>query len=80
MVVVTPTDRPKSVCNRCLIEVFGGFFVLSRCFYDFSVDVGAFVTGLSQTSSFFSYGQAMEKFAYCSCNLAITIVNEMMKQ
>ena len=20
--VVTPTDRPKSVCNRCLIELF----------------------------------------------------------
>ena len=22
--VVTPTDRPKSVCNRCLIELFCG--------------------------------------------------------
>ena len=30
--VVTPTDRPKSVCNRCVIEDFDGFFVLSRCF------------------------------------------------
>ena len=29
MTVVTPTDRPKSVRNRCLIEVFGGVFVLS---------------------------------------------------
>ena len=28
--------------------------MLSRCFLDFSVGVGAFVTGLSQTSSFFS--------------------------
>ena len=24
-----PTDRPKSVCNRCVIEVFGGVCVLS---------------------------------------------------
>ena len=29
MVVVTPTDRPKSVSNRCVIEVFGDVFVLS---------------------------------------------------
>ena len=34
---VTPTDRPKSVRNRCLIEGFGGVFMLSRCFLDFSV-------------------------------------------
>ena len=52
---VTPTDRPKSVRNRCVIEVFGGVFVLLRCFLDFSVGVGAFVIGLSQISSFFSY-------------------------
>ena len=54
MAVATPTDRPKSVINRCVIEVFGGFFVLSRFFLDFSVDVGAFVIGLSLISSFFS--------------------------
>ena len=41
--VVTPTDRPKSVRNRCVIKVFGDVFVLSRCFLDFSVGVGAFV-------------------------------------
>ena len=29
MTVVTPTDRPKSVRNRCSIEVFVGVFVLS---------------------------------------------------
>ena len=29
MTVVTRTDRPKSVCNRCVIEVVGGFFVMS---------------------------------------------------
>ena len=54
MVIVTPTDRPKSDRNRCVIEVFGGVFVLSGCFLDFSVGVGAFVKGPSQISSFFS--------------------------
>ena len=54
MAVVTQTDRPKSVRNRCVIEVFGGVFVLSHCFLDFSVGVGAFFIGLSQISSFSS--------------------------
>ena len=31
--------------------------MLSRCFLDFSVGVGAFVIGLSQISSFFSSKQ-----------------------
>ena len=54
MAIVTPTDRPKSVRNRRVIEVFGRVFVLSRCFLDFFVGVGAFVIGLSQISFFFS--------------------------
>ena len=54
MTAVTPTDRPKSVRNRCVIKVFGGVFMLSRCFLDCSVGVGVFFTGLSQISSFFS--------------------------
>ena len=41
--VATPTDRPKSVCNRCVIEVFGGVFVLTFCFLEFSLGVRAFV-------------------------------------
>ena len=49
-----PTDRPMSVRNRCVIEIFDGVFVLSRFVLDFSVGVGAFVIGLSQISSFFS--------------------------
>ena len=52
--VVTQTDRPNSVCNRCVIEGFSGVFVLSRCFIGLSVGVGAFVIGLSLISSFFS--------------------------
>ena len=55
MAIVTPLNRPKSVRNRYVIEVFGGVVVLSRCFLDLSVGVGAFVIGLSQNSSFFSF-------------------------
>ena len=52
--VVTPTDRPKSVRNRCLTDLFVALFVLSLCPFDISVGVGAFVIGLSQISSFLS--------------------------
>ena len=54
MVVITPTDRPKSVRKRCVIEVFGAVFVLSRCFLDFAMGVRAFDMGLIHISSFFS--------------------------
>ena len=52
--VVTPTDRPKSVRNCCLSELFVALFVLSLCPFDISVGVGAFVMGLGQISSFLS--------------------------
>ena len=40
--VATPTDCPKSVHNRCIIEPFGGVFILlSLCLFDISVDKGA---------------------------------------
>ena len=74
MAIVTPTDRPKSVRNGCVIEFCSGVFVLSVCFLDFSVGVGAFVIGLSQISSFFSYGEVhfyqnfvriFTQFQYC---------------
>ena len=53
--VVTPTDRPNSVRNLCLIEFFVTWFVLSLCPFDISVGVGAFVIGLGQISSFLSF-------------------------
>ena len=52
MAIVFPADRPKLVRNRCVMEMFGGVFVLSRCVLDFSVDVMAFVIGLSQIFPF----------------------------
>ena len=54
MTAVTPTDRPKSVRNRCVIKVIGGVFMSPRCFLDFYVGVGVFDRGLSQISSFLS--------------------------
>ena len=45
--IVTPTDHPKSVRNRSVIELFCGPF-------DISVGVGVFVIGLSQIFSLFS--------------------------
>ena len=52
--VVTPTDRPKSVRNRCVIEAFSGLYVLSLCLLEIFVGVGVFDIGLSQISFFFS--------------------------
>ena len=53
--VVTPTDRPKSVGNRCVIEFYVALFVLSLCPFDISVRVGALAMRLSQISSFLSF-------------------------
>ena len=52
--LVTPTDRPKSVRNRCLIELFCGVVCVVTCPFEISVGVGAFVIGLGQISSFLS--------------------------
>ena len=41
MVVATQTVRPKSVRNRCVIELFGGVFGLSLFPFDISVDIRA---------------------------------------
>ena len=55
MTAVTPSDRHKSVRNRCVIEIFGD---VRLCFimlpFNISVGIRAFVIGLSQISSFFS--------------------------
>ena len=56
--LVTPTDRPKSVRNRCLIELFCGVICVVTCPFDISVGVGAFVIGLGQISSFLSLKHA----------------------
>ena len=52
--VVTPTYRPKSVRDCCLIELFCGVVCVVTFPFDISVGVGAFVIGLGQISSFLS--------------------------
>ena len=52
--LVTPTDRPKSVHNRCLIELFCSVVYVVTCPFDNSIGVGAFVIGQGQISSFLS--------------------------
>ena len=49
---------------------FGGVFMLSCCFLDLSVGVGAFVIGLSQISSFFSYDKTV--FSYTGWTVKCT--------
>ena len=51
--VVTPTDRPKSVRNRCVIKRFCGVVCVLTFPFDISFGVLAFVIGLSQIFSFF---------------------------
>ena len=41
--VVIPTYLPNSVPNRCVIDVFGGIFVLSLCLLDISVGISDLV-------------------------------------
>ena len=57
MTVVTPTDRPKSVRNFFVIEVFGGIFELSFGFRVFCLYMVFFLSGRSQIVFFFSLYQ-----------------------
>ena len=54
--LVTPIDRPKSVRNRCVIEVLVAF-VCRPLVFEFCVGKGGFVIGLGQISFFFSLYQ-----------------------
>ena len=58
--VVNQTDPSKSVRNRSL---YNQHFVLSLCRFDISAGVGAFVIGLSQIASFFSFD--CDELNYC---------------
>ena len=52
--VATPIHHPKSVRNRCVIEVFCCFFCVVTSVFEFSVGIGHFVIGLSQIFTFVS--------------------------
>ena len=70
--VVTPTDRPKSVRNCCLIKLFCGVVcvVTLGARLTFLLGVGAFVIGLGQIFSFLSLKpttQTERKFCESGC-------------
>ena len=72
MTVITPTDRPKSVCSRCVIEVLVAFLCVVTLLFGFSVGVGAFVIGLSQISTFFSFLiENVHSQMFCKRNVVI---------
>ena len=54
--ISTPTDTPKSVRKRCVIELLMTIFLLSLCLVVFSVGKGTFVKGSGHLSAF-SQGQ-----------------------
>ena len=62
---VTPTDRLRSVHNRCVIKNFDGVFVMSLGCLNFFVGMKAFVIRLSSIYCFFSlylYSPIRSKF------------------
>ena len=68
MAVATPTDRPKSVHNRCVIEGFGGVSVFV-CWLSFSDGMGALVIRQSQISFFFDVvNQESKRFTKLSAS------------
>ena len=83
--VVTLTDRPKSVRNRFVIELFVALFALSLCPFDISVGVGAFVVGLSLISSFFSFNMHLITIHICqyyvnSCLTSLLLLRILTKR
>ena len=77
MTVVTPSDRPKSIRNCCVIELFGGVFVLSCCTFAISVGIGAFVMGQSHISSFFLFFSLKIHWLYRSFYLRMSSINTL---
>ena len=80
--LVTPTDRPKSVRNRCLIELFCGVVCVVTCPFDISVGVGAFVIGLGQISSFLSLErrECLKMFLLNNCFPCISAIIKLHTQ
>ena len=73
---VTPTDRPKSVRNRCLIKLFCG--VVCVITFDISVGVGAFVIGLNQILSLTKLNRKQDPYVfYQVCVFGLVGKNKM---
>ena len=55
MTVVNPTDRPKSVGNRCVIEAFVGVFRVVTLIFGFSRGCRGFCHRTESDLFFFSW-------------------------
>ena len=74
--LVTPTDRPKSVRNHCVIEVFGGVCVLSFGFRSFCSCRG-FCHRTGSDLLFFSFPTARRSKAFTSgCHYIFNISHD----
>ena len=60
VIALTLTDRPEAVHNRCVTKFLVPFFRCHVLVWIFCVGVGAFVSGMSQISTFFSYNKQQE--------------------
>ena len=70
-VAVTPTDRHKSVRNRCVFELFCGVV----CVVTLPFGVWAFVIGLSQIPSFFSWNFVPMKYSWFAAHVNVIRAN-----
>ena len=55
MAIVTPADRPKSVRNRCVIEVFGGVLCVVTLLFGFFCRCKGFCHRAESDLFLFSY-------------------------
>ena len=62
-----PTDRPKSVRSRYVIEIFGGVFVMSRCFFGFFCGYRNFGHGTESDLFLFLLPDILMQFRYILC-------------
>ena len=60
--IVTPADRPKSVRNRCVIEVFGGVLCVFTLLFGFFCRCKGFCHRAESDLFLFSYGRRRDKW------------------
>ena len=76
MTVVTRTDRPKSIRNRCVIEVFLGVLCYPLVF-EISVNIRVFVLGLSQI---FFFSEPLDKCSIIIISMIFDLQFDLTKK
>ena len=65
MAIVTPADRPKSVRNRCVIEVFGGVLCVVTLLFGFVCRCKGFCHRAESDLFLFSCVSFLAEFSFC---------------